>query len=304
MWSDDDLGESSNDMVGCDSVLGLGYTYNGTNNDPVYGIAVPAVGFVMLRGAYLFTGNANDTVHFCRNKRKVSMNRYKDLGMSVFNFAVNGNPYFHDPADPMESYNLLKGLHTDGSPIFHPEGFITTLPYSGDPVTQTGWNAVDVDDYRMYVTTGPVDLNPGDTQVIVTAQVIALGTSYLNSITELKLYSAELREFYNSCYTSTVIGIENQSSLLRSFNLRQNYPNPFNPTTVIKYDIPHESKVNIRIFDVTGKEVYKVTEIRKAGSYEVMFDGSKLASGVYFYSLEAIDNSGVYTDTKKMVLLK
>lgn len=304
MWSDDDMGESSDDMVGCDSALGLGYTYNGTNNDPVYGIAVPAVGFVMLKGAYLFTGNVNDTVRFCRNKMQVSMNRYRDLGMSVFNFAVNGNPYFHDPEDPEQSYNLLKGLHTNGSPILHPEGFVTTLPYSGDPVTQTGWNASDVDDYRMYVSTGPVDLNPGDTQVIVTAQVIALGTSYLNSITELRLYAAELREFYNSCYTSTVIGIENQSSMLRSFNLRQNYPNPFNPSTVIKYDIPHESRVNIRIFDVTGREVYKITEFRKAGSYEVLFDGSKLASGVYFYSMEAIDNSGVYTDTKKMVLLK
>ncbi len=304
MWSDDDLGESFDDMVGCDSALGLGYTYNGTNNDPVYGIAVPAVGFVMLKGAYLFTGNVNDTVHFCRNKTRVSMNRYRDLGMSVFNFAVNANPYFHDPEDTEQSYNLLKGLHTDGSPIFHPEGFITTLPYSGDPVTQTGWNAADAEDYRMYVTTGPVDLNPGDTQVIVTAQVIALGTSYLNSITELRLYAAELREFYNSCYTSTVIGIENQSSMLRSFNLRQNYPNPFNPSTVIKYYIPHESSVNIRIFDVTGREVYKVTEFRKAGSYEVLFDGSKLASGVYFYTMEAIDNSGVYTDTKKMVLLK
>ncbi len=304
MWSDDDLGESTDDMVGCDSALGLGYTYNGTNNDPVYGIAIPAVGFVMLKGAYLFTGNVNDTVHFCRNKMQVSMTRYKDLGMSVFNFAVNGNPNFHDPSDPQESYNLLKGMHTDGSPIFHPEGFITTLPYSGDPVTQTGWNASDLQDYRMYVTTGPVDLNPGDTQVIVTAQVIALGSSYLNSITALRSYTTELRQFYNSCYNSTVIGIENESNLLRNFKLRQNYPNPFNPTTVIRYEIPRESRVNIKIYDIAGREVYKMTEFKKSGSYEILFDGSKLASGVYFYMLEAIDKEGIFTDTKKMVLLK
>jgi photosystem II stability/assembly factor-like uncharacterized protein len=303
LWSDDDLGESLDDMVGCDSALSLGYTYNASNYDQVYGNAPPAVGIVLLRGAYSFTGNNNDTVSFCRNKTNISRTGYRDLKMKAFNFSINGGILYSDPHDYIESYNLMKGLMLDGSGHNHPGGFFTTLPYSGDPVTGTGWIAEDPGDYRLYVSTGPVNLNPGDTQVIVAAQVIARGTSNLNSITELRQYVDDLKEFYSSCYTSTPIGIINQSGIVRNFSLKQNYPNPFNPVTVIKYDVPVKSSVSIKIFDILGKEVFKINEFRNAGSYEVKFDGSNLASGIYFYSIAAVSSAGVFSDTKKMVLI-
>ena len=85
------------------------------------------------------------------------------------------------------------------------------------------------------------------------------------------------------------------------FNLYQNYPNPFNPVTNIKFDIPKDENVNITLFDVLGREVLTLTnEFRKAGKYNVMFDGSNLSSGTYFYRIEA----GDFVDTKKMVLIK
>jgi len=103
----------------------------------------------------------------------------------------------------------------------------------------------------------------------------------------------------------------NTNSTPRSFKLHQNYPNPFNPTTNIKYEIPRDANVSIKIYDLLGREVFNINEYKTAGSYEVLFDGSNLASGLYLYSIKAetsqlSSQSGrdVFTETKKMVLVK
>ena len=85
------------------------------------------------------------------------------------------------------------------------------------------------------------------------------------------------------------------------FSLSQNYPNPFNPVTKIRYEIPKQSFVIMKVFDITGREVAElVGGIRGAGVYEVDFDGSALSSGTYFYRIQA----GDFVQVKKMVLLK
>jgi hypothetical protein len=85
------------------------------------------------------------------------------------------------------------------------------------------------------------------------------------------------------------------------FKLFNNYPNPFNPTTMIKYAIPKYAFVKITVFDILGREITTLTnEYKTAGYYEVRFDGTNLASGLYFYRIEA----GAYVQTKKMLLLK
>lgn len=87
----------------------------------------------------------------------------------------------------------------------------------------------------------------------------------------------------------------------KSFALEQNYPNPFNPTTVISYQLSAVSNVTLDVYDILGREVATlVNEKQSAGNYSVTFDGSRLASGVYFYRLVA----GNYTSTKKLVLVK
>jgi len=83
--------------------------------------------------------------------------------------------------------------------------------------------------------------------------------------------------------------------------LSQNYPNPFNPNTTIKFELPRASQVSLRVYDILGREVsVLVHERRNAGVHEVKFNGSNLASGVYFYRLQA----GDFTETKRLLLLK
>ena len=86
-----------------------------------------------------------------------------------------------------------------------------------------------------------------------------------------------------------------------SFSLHQNYPNPFNPVTNIKFDLPKNGFVTLKVFDILGREITTlVNETLSAGSYETKWDGSSYPSGVYFYRL----NSGDFMDVKKFVLIK
>jgi len=85
------------------------------------------------------------------------------------------------------------------------------------------------------------------------------------------------------------------------FKLKQNYPNPFNPTTQIKYSVAQASKVKLEVFNILGKRVATlVNKEQKPGRYEVTFDGSNLASGMYLYRLRA----GSHVMTKKLILAK
>ena len=83
--------------------------------------------------------------------------------------------------------------------------------------------------------------------------------------------------------------------------LEQNFPNPFNPTTTIKYDLSDVSQVSVIIYDILGRKVKDlVNEKQDAGRYEIQFDASNLASGIYLYQIRA----GSFVSTKKMILLR
>jgi len=83
--------------------------------------------------------------------------------------------------------------------------------------------------------------------------------------------------------------------------LEQNYPNPFNPSTSIKYQMPENGFVTIKVYDMLGNEVATlVNEVQEAGNHSVEFDAATVSSGIYFYIMQA----GNFTQTKKMTLLK
>ncbi|MBK9225815.1 MAG: T9SS type A sorting domain-containing protein [Ignavibacteria bacterium] len=86
------------------------------------------------------------------------------------------------------------------------------------------------------------------------------------------------------------------------FALHQNYPNPFNPATKISFDLPQDSKVNLIVYDLLGREVKRLVnnEFKVAGSYTYDFNGAPLSSGVYFYRIETEG----FTNTRRMMLVK
>ena len=91
----------------------------------------------------------------------------------------------------------------------------------------------------------------------------------------------------------------------QKFKLSQNFPNPFNPTTIIKYSIPKQDFVELKVYNILGNEIALIiNEEHAPGEYQIEFDASSvingLQSGVYFYSLQ-VDNS---IQAKKMILLK
>lgn len=86
-----------------------------------------------------------------------------------------------------------------------------------------------------------------------------------------------------------------------SYALGQNYPNPFNPVTYIKVNLPKDDYVTLKVYDILGNEIQTLVDGHfKAGIYNVDFDGSNLASGIYLYTLKA----GNFVDTKKMIMVK
>ncbi len=129
----------------------------------------------------------------------------------------------------------------------------------------------------------------------------------LDSLAVSKLYANR-----NSTYAITdrgiyivnktgVSAVKNQNQIPTQYELSQNYPNPFNPTTNISFVISHSSLVTLKVYDVLGRELQTlVGEYKPAGKYSISFDASKLASGVYFYKLQA----GNYINIKKMVMMK
>ncbi|MDR3610339.1 MAG: T9SS type A sorting domain-containing protein, partial [Ignavibacteriaceae bacterium] len=105
-------------------------------------------------------------------------------------------------------------------------------------------------------------------------------------------------------YNSAVVDV---SFINQSYSLENNYPNPFNPVTVIKYSLSFDSKVKLTIYNALGQTVRElISEIQQSGIHEIKFDGLNLPSGVFYYSILAasLDGKQVYTNSKKMILLK
>jgi hypothetical protein len=120
---------------------------------------------------------------------------------------------------------------------------------------------------------------------------------FVQSTGSMTVYQSETIS-YNEL---NVTGLKNSKIIPDKFVLEQNYPNPFNPSTIIKYQIPKQEFVSLKVFDALGNEVATlVNDEQQAGSHNVNFNSAGLASGIYFYKIQA----GNFIATKKMVLMK
>ncbi len=189
LWADPDLGGASDDLVGSDTLLSLGYCYNATNNDEEYGSAPPAVGFDFFRGPLEFTGILSDTAFLFGD----TFPEYINLGMTSFQKYINGQ----EPQNNKDTYEFMTGLDGTG-PGAQPLANGTKFYAPGDPVTKIGDLDFAPDDRRWMMTTGPINFADGDSTEIWAAVVVAQGVDRLSSITALRWFDTFAQEAFDN----------------------------------------------------------------------------------------------------------
>lgn len=205
IWSDPDLGNSGDDLVGCDTsrlfavdaqtgeslfVTSLGFCYN-DGDDNVYGANPPAVGFDFFQGPLEQTGNMADTAIMWGK----TWPGYRNLPMSSFNKYINGT----DPGNYTQTYNYMRGLERDGAPYVY-SGDTTKYFVSGDPVEGSGDIDVSPADRRLMLTTGPFEFDPGDSTEVVCAVVVGQGGDPISSITVMRQIDIVAQKIYDAFF--------------------------------------------------------------------------------------------------------
>ncbi|MCL4538756.1 MAG: T9SS type A sorting domain-containing protein [Bacteroidetes bacterium] len=154
-----------------------------------------------------------------------------------------------------------------------------------------------------------VDTTVADTCIRLTT-ILEPGAQYYWRVNATNVGGTSAYSAVGGFTTGTGIDAINEASgIPKEFKLFQNYPNPFNPATVIQYDVPKTSEVTIVVYDVTGREVATLVDAKQAaGRYTVQFNGSKFATGMYFFRLVASPiepmTAGAYVKTLKMMMIK
>ena len=329
-FTDVDDGDGSNDFIGCDTSLNMGYVYNSSDYDAVYSKffpAPPAVGYSVLNGPAFPTGNNFDSaiVNF---KWRRGYKYFNSKPLTVF-IAHRTGGIFSDPSfdytGSLEFYNLMRGYrpepHYPASTVGgHFNGYGTYM-LDGDPVTKSGWiDGIDnvAGARSFWAMSGPLNMKLNDTVETVYAIVGGLGSDHIESITKLRNNSRpailEYNYFINAMTTGQIeapnIGRPKLDSAPDEYFLYQNYPNPFNSTTVIIYEQPDDAHVQLIVYDILGRIIKTlVDEEKAAGRYEVKFNADNLASGIYFYKISFTNSKSklVYdnlTRVNKFLLLK
>jgi len=192
IWSDVDLGDSGDDLDGCDTTLGLGYTYN-DGIDGTYGTQTPATGFVFLQGP-IVPGTPADTALFPDGRFFPGM---KMLNMTSY---ITFNP---DQVNAQNVFFFQQGFDRNGAPILDNNGSATKFMFPGDPNLPPGpTNWIELPgtggDRSLLMTTGPFAMADGEEQEIVAANLIVAGATPTHSVTVLKNATAAIRARYYS----------------------------------------------------------------------------------------------------------
>lgn len=324
-WADISIGFHYNDLAGCDTLLNIGYIYNGYENDPdysQYGVT-PAAGYMLLYGP--FVPSVGETAF--KNFRFVS--DYSNLPMTAFGWHtrhLSWDPcgYTGDKSynNSIAWYNCFKGWarYVGGPPLLYPfpPGMKPgPFPLSGDPVKHRGfidglgvYYSFGPGDRQITCSSGPFSMALGDTQEVVIALVAGQDSSHLLSVSEMKRHAKWARLLADSNFeigfADDILPESVAENIPSDFYLSPNYPNPFNAETSIGFHLPFDMNVQLKIYDARGRLVRVLHEgAISAGMHTVQWDGNddvgqSVSSGLYICRLEA-DRWGV---SRKMVLLQ
>ncbi len=336
-FADADIGEVRGfamNLVGCDTIRNAAYTYLSTPSPEDWGVNppsfltdiltgplsyIPGTSFEDLNGNDFYDEGIDIPLDTARSFRgplgiRISPGAL-NLNMSTSVILVHGAAWLSDPSNITDARNYQLGLTQRGevvNPCTWPYSQVSggipcdeINPYywcSGNPVSSMGWTYTLSADIRDIQSTGPFTLVKNNEVEILMAFIVGRGDSALGSVTVAKEMSDEVQSFYenNFGYPFDLNG-SHGPDLGPDFKLFQNYPNPFNSTARIRYSIPEDGFVTIEVFNVLGQKVSTIlNKFQKANQYEVNFNGTSLASGIYIYRMR-VNN---FVTSKKMVFIK
>jgi hypothetical protein len=263
----------------------------------------------------LALGNMNGLLYKCMGTEPSPVFLLNDLNAVVNNWPVFGNGYYYNSpllvesgSDLVVNVNLTSmditrrgfaffykanGNQFDWSPL-RPEGYVTASGAFGD---------INSDGQLDFCVMTILDTN-NIRHPILHAWTFP-GVSFDVSKMHWPMYAHDRYRTnqYGFIPPDEPVGIQPVSNIVpEKFELHQNYPNPFNPTTTIRFDVSVSGNVSLKVYDVLGREVAVLAdEYLRAGSYERVFDGSELPSGVYIYSLNV---DGKQMGVRRMTLVK
>lgn len=257
LWSDTDLGgDAGDELAGCDSILNLGYLYNGDDYDPSYDAFIPSEGVVLLQGP-IVNGNPSDKATFknkiIKGKKNLTMTSFSAFGNGV---ALLPDPTYYTYQGTIDLYNLLTGNTKSGLPWIIPDifgGGITKFPFSGDCVLGKGYLdgvIIRKGERRFMVNTGPFNLAPGDTQEVIFVQIAAGGDEGVYRLAAVSL-------------------LKEAASFSHFF-----YKNNFNPPSITSNVLDVlASEMDREIILTWGGTIDKINEIEKINSSTYSFQG-------------------------------
>ncbi|MBI1805756.1 MAG: tyrosinase family protein [Ignavibacteria bacterium] len=214
-----------------------------------------------------------------------------------------GELTYDDGTNNPLNHHMIKEIAMIADSMLTARDYVANLPSTSDYERTYGYQNLD----GILRTLNSAFEGPLDTENLGFSQKLKLkGARSLSEVNYLH---------YNpNVQPAVIVPLENSTDIPLAYRLEQNYPNPFNPSTTIEFNLPEESYVTLKIYNILGQEVATLLdrELLDDGSQEVVFDARNLASGVYFYRMEA-DGIGSaeeavagqkFVSAKKMILLK
>ncbi len=294
-FTDPDLGDYSDDFLGCDTTLQLGYVYNSTTPDKKYleyAISPPAVGYTLLQGPRSEAGFYLPMTFFW----------YKFSGSTI------SDPNYAVYDGTLQMYNLMNGYTPRRGFRFLDNNYQPTFfPVSGDPVTGTGdldGVIVGAGDRRFLIASGSFQMALGDTQTVTIAIIGGSGSDHLASVSVLKHFTRFIRQAFAPDIYTDVTTVDAPSA--PQFYLQKNYPNPFNAGTTISYITHRNMHVRLSVYNIRGQLIRTLVDRwQPASAYHVRWDGTNDAgimqsSGLYIARLQV----GHHVQTQKMLIVQ
>lgn len=251
------------------------YNGNGNENDKAWGIVVDEDKDVFITGE---TENAVGNVNYLTIK-------YDRQGTSEWVKVYNGTG---DDEDVATAISLFRNNIVITGRSFGTEN---NFDYATVRYKKNNGNQLEVNRYSMNEYTND----------LATDVATKGGTVVVTGYSELIMDNAAGSSYISTVSPGWTSDLESISEIPSGYSLHQNFPNPFNPVTSIQFDLAAVTNVKLTVFDVLGKEVsVLINQQLDAGNHKITFNAEKLASGIYFYKLEA----GSFNDIKKMTLVK